>query len=115
MPTPIDPRDLFMPDRQSLLSLLASLQSAEWATSTACPGWDVRDVALHILGGDLANIAGRRDGAWGLQQLPGEPLGAFINRINEDWVKSSRRLSPRLITELLQFVGPLLFEYFQSL
>jgi uncharacterized protein (TIGR03083 family) len=97
------------------LQLLTSLSPEEWTRPTACTGWDVRDVALHILGGDLSNVAGRRDGAWGLQPAQGEPLGAFINRINEQWVASARRLSPRLIIELLGFGGPLLFDYLESL
>jgi uncharacterized protein (TIGR03083 family) len=114
-PTLFDVRPLFQPDRQALLTLLGSLTSQDWTASTACPGWDVRDVALHILGGDLANIATRRDGTQPLQPLPGESLGTFINRINQEWVASARRLSPRLIGELLRFAGPPLFEHLDSL
>jgi uncharacterized protein (TIGR03083 family) len=110
-----DVRGLFQPDRQALLALLGSLTTQEWTVRTACPGWDVRDVALHILGGDLANIASRRDGIRPLQPRPGESLGTFINRINQEWVASARRLSPRLISELLMFAGPPLFEHLESL
>lgn len=115
MPAALDVRRLFVPDRLALLSLLGSLTPQQWTANTACPGWDVRDVALHILGGDLANIAGRRDGAWGLQPSADESLGTFINRINQEWVATARRLSPRLIIQLLQFAGPVLFDHLDSL
>jgi uncharacterized protein (TIGR03083 family) len=115
VPAALDVRGLFLPDRQALLSLLESLQPHDWTASTACLGWDVRDVALHILGGDLANIAGRRDGAWGLQPSTEESLATFINRINQEWVESARRLSPHLISQLLAFAGPLLFAHLESL
>jgi uncharacterized protein (TIGR03083 family) len=114
-PSAIDVRGLFAPDRRALLALLESLAAEEWSVRTACTGWDVRDVALHLLGGDLANISGRRDGQWALLPARGEPLGAFINRINEEWVASARRLSPRLIHELLEFSGPILFQHLESL
>ncbi|MBO0684406.1 MAG: maleylpyruvate isomerase N-terminal domain-containing protein, partial [Candidatus Dormibacteraeota bacterium] len=60
-PEVIDVRDLFLPDRRALLSLLDQLEAADWTRPTVCAGWDVRDVALHVLGVDLGNIAIRRD------------------------------------------------------
>ena len=41
---------LLIPDRDALIDLLAELQPDEWTRPTVCRGWDVRDVALHILG-----------------------------------------------------------------
>jgi uncharacterized protein (TIGR03083 family) len=105
---------LFKPDREALIALLSELAPSQWSMSTVCSGWDVRDVALHILGGDLAGISGHRDGGWGLQPRQDETLGVFINRINQEWVESARRLSPRLLIELLQVTGPPLFKYFQT-
>jgi hypothetical protein len=40
---------------------------------------------------------------------------AFINRINEGWVYEARRISPRLLIDLLAFSGPQLFSYFDTL
>jgi uncharacterized protein (TIGR03083 family) len=105
---------LFKPDREALIALLSELAPSQWSTYTVCSGWDVRDVALHILGGDMASISGHRDAAWGLQPHQGETIGVFINRINQEWVESARRLSPRLLIELLQVTGPPLFKYFQT-
>jgi uncharacterized protein (TIGR03083 family) len=35
---------------QSLASVLADLTPEEWHLPTGCPGWDVQDVASHIIG-----------------------------------------------------------------
>jgi uncharacterized protein (TIGR03083 family) len=114
-PRPLEVRDLFRIDRDALIELLGGLNRDEWSRPTACTGWDVRDVALHILGGDLSNTSRRRDGAavatWG----PGEDPGAFLARLNQEWVEATRRLSPRVIVELLRTSGAPLFTYFDSL
>lgn len=104
-PDAIEVKNLFMPDRLALLDLLAELEPSEWTLPTVCPGWHVRDVALHILGVDLGNIAIRRDGLAHLQPATGEELGPFINRINAEWVTAARRLTAPLIRELLEFTA----------
>jgi uncharacterized protein (TIGR03083 family) len=107
--------DLFDDERAALIQLLSGLSPEDWARPTACAGWSVKDVALHILGGDLSNISRRRDGFDGLSLSPGEDLVSFVNRINADWVDVARRLSPRLLVEMLEFSGPRLFDHFRSL
>jgi uncharacterized protein (TIGR03083 family) len=61
-PPPIDVRDLFPAERRALLQLLSGLTDDQWATPTICPGWTVKDVALHVLGVDLGNLSVQRDG-----------------------------------------------------
>ncbi|MEP6774475.1 MAG: maleylpyruvate isomerase family mycothiol-dependent enzyme [Chloroflexota bacterium] len=114
-PSPVQTLDLFAGDRAALLQLLSTLTPDEWNLPTVCSNWTVKDVALHILGGDLANISLRRDSFYGLSPAPGEDFVVFINRINEDWVQEARRLSPRLLIDLLAFAGPQLFAYFDTL
>jgi hypothetical protein len=80
-----------------------------------CSGWSVREVALHILGGDISNISRRRDGFLGLTLAPGEDLVTFLNRANEEWVSAARRFGPRLIIEFLALTGPLLDDYWSTL
>lgn len=115
VPEPVEVGALFAPDRAALLDVLGALTEDEWARPLACPGWSVKDVALHLLGVDLANVSRRRDGFRGLAPLAGESVRAFVDRINGEWVRATRRLSPRVIVELLAAVGPPLFTYFQSL
>ena len=40
--------------------LAASLSDEEWATPTDCTGWDVRKMALHVLGSGDAQASFRR-------------------------------------------------------
>jgi uncharacterized protein (TIGR03083 family) len=114
-PDPVHVLDLFPEERDTLLDLLSGLTPYEWALPTVCEGWSVHDVAAHILGGDLGNISRRRDRFQGITSLPDEQLVPFINRFNNDWVQASRRLSPRVLVDLLAIAGPQLFAYFNSL
>lgn len=70
---------------------------------------------MHILGGDLANVARRRDRSQQVNLAPGEDLVTFINHFNGVWVEATRRLSPRVLIDLLAFSGPQLFNYFGTL
>ena len=75
----IDVRGLFAKDRDALLELLVALDTADWTTATVCAGWNVHDVALHILGGDLTGVSRRRDGLRVTEPRPGEGRGSFLN------------------------------------
>jgi uncharacterized protein (TIGR03083 family) len=114
-PEPINVLDLFPEERRALVDLLTGLTPAEWEQPTVCYGWSVKDVALHILGGDLGNISRRRDGFSAPAGTSAPDLVAFVNGFNDEWVRAARRLSPRVVIDLLSFIGPQLFEYFSSL
>ncbi len=116
-PEPVQVLELFPEMRQALLDLLASLSAEDWERPTACALWSVKDVALHLLGGDIGILSRRRDGF----TPPGKPpenwaeLVALINHLNDLWVKASRRMSPRVLCDLLSFTGPRVEEFFASL
>ncbi|MCW5849944.1 MAG: maleylpyruvate isomerase family mycothiol-dependent enzyme [Anaerolineae bacterium] len=108
--------DLFPPLLEGLLALLDGLSEVDWDRLTACAGWSVKDVADHLLGGDLSMLSRRRDSyhlnvgdlsAW-------ETLVQFINTWNRDWVTATRRLSPRVTRELLAWAGPQVSALFAS-
>src|SRR5262249_37240787 len=46
---------------------------------------------------------------------PDEPIVAFVNRINDEWMRAARRLSTPVLRDLLAQVGQPLFAYFASL
>jgi uncharacterized protein (TIGR03083 family) len=116
-PEPVFVLSLFPEERAALLDLLAGLTPEEWERPTACAGWSVKDVALHILGGDLANVSRRRDRFETPSTIAGEDesIVTLVNRINDQWVEATRRMSPRVVRDLLAFSGPQLFDYFDSL
>jgi uncharacterized protein (TIGR03083 family) len=115
-PQPIIVVDLFPEVLGELVELLTGLSAEEWNKPTACPGWSVKDVALHLLGVEVGNLAWRRDGhATGVSLVGWEELVTFINAWNQEWVQVARRISSRLLIDLLQFTGVQMCEYFRSL
>ena len=106
---PVRTAHLFGPLTAELLSLLRALPPDAWSLSTTAGGWEVRDVVAHLLDGDLRRISAERDG-----HSPPAPPAAFqgygslveyLNRLNTRWTAAARRLSPRLMTDLLEFTG----------
>ncbi len=104
----------------ALIRLLDSLEDDDWNRPTVCRGWAVRDIAAHLLDGNLRRLASHRDGHFApppddvdlgdYRQLVG-----FLNRLNADWVQAARRLSPRQLRDLLEHTGRQLSEFLQDL
>lgn len=104
----LDVSALFSLERQRLLDWLPDLQAHDWQRPTACPGWTVLDLCAHLVGDDVSWLARHRDGHPG-PQSPSSNEDGFIDwldALQREWVGASRRLSPRLVTELLSWTGP---------
>jgi uncharacterized protein (TIGR03083 family) len=116
-PGPIIVTQLFPEVLDELVALLSSLSERDWQSPTACPRWSVKDVALHLLGGDVGILSRKRDGfsQAGGQVSDWEGLVALVNEFNDTWVKATRRVSPRLVCDLLKFTGVQVCEYFDTL
>lgn len=113
---PILTGPLFAEVRRELVLLLKGLSEEEWARPTAAPKWNVKDVALHILGGDVGNLSRRRDVFSLTADLSTyEKLVAFINDLNASWVAAGQRMSPRVLIDLTEHVGRQADEYFAGL
>src|SRR5215471_12232304 len=113
---PILTGELFAEIRRELVSLLNGLNAEEWKLPTGAPKWNVKDVALHILGGDVGSLSRRRDGF----SLPADlssydKLVTFINQLNASWVAAGQRISTPVIIDLLEHVGRQADEYFAGL
>jgi len=107
---------LFAEVRRELVSLLKGLRQEEWELPTAAGKWNVKDVTLHILGGDVGNLSRRRDGFSVPADLASyEKLVAFVNQLNASWVTAGQRMSPRVVIDLMQYVGRQADEYFAGL
>ena len=105
---PIYTSALLRPLLDELLTLLRGLTTEQWELPTVAGRWRVRDVAAHLLDGDLRKIAVYRDG----HAIPDEtPIGwsgdlaRFINALNASGVAWAKRLSPRLLVDLLAITG----------
>jgi uncharacterized protein (TIGR03083 family) len=107
---------LFGGIRKELVSLLNGLSEEEWTRPTTAGKWNVKDVALHILGGDIGNLSRRRDVSPLKADLSSyQKLVAFINEINASWVAAGQRMSTRVLIDLLEHVGQQMDEYFAGL
>lgn len=116
-PEPIIVTDLFLPTLDSLLRLLSELSADEWNRPTACARWSVKDIASHLLGGEVGILSRQRDGyAYsGNPFISWEELVALINSLNDTWVKATSRMSPRVLCELMKLTGEQVCDYFKSL
>jgi uncharacterized protein (TIGR03083 family) len=118
---PLAPRysaHLFNPLLAELLALLRRLTPDDWKRPTVAGAWRVRDIAAHLLDGDMRKLAVCRDG----HRLPVEApleterdLSRFINELNASGVGFGARLSPRLLTDLLEITGGWVAEVIASL
>ena len=114
--------NLFPPERQALLQLLAQLDEQEWQRPTVCAGWTVKDVVLHILGDDVGFLSGKRDAFDSLTINGNSPdlsswdaLVAYLNERNALWVEATRRMSHQLARTFLALTGTELYQYLKSL
>lgn len=113
----VDTRPLFRPLHAELMRLLRSLGADDWARP-ATAAWTVKDVAAHILDGDLRRLSFQRDGlepAAGPKGPDFENMLDFLNRLNAEWIAAARRLSPRVVADLLEASGPGFADLMESL
>ncbi len=116
LPDPVLVAHLFPGMHRELVSLLKGLSDQDWEKPTICANWSVRQVALHILGGELGNLSRRRDHhVLNANIQSWDELVTFINAWNESWVQASNRLSPRVLIDMLELFGPQMCAYFQEL
>ena len=110
---------LFPGLHRELMTLLRGLQPADWLHPTACAMWSVKDIVAHLLDTCLRRLSFDRD-----RLQSGGPRRAFadyadlvgyINQLNAEWVGTMRRVSPRLLMDILDLAEPQLHAYFASL
>jgi hypothetical protein len=91
-----------------LIELLMSLTEEEWNTQTVAKLWKVKDVSAHLLDGNLRALSTSRDGYFGERAEnihSHEDLISFLNNLNMTWTEATKRLSPRVLTNLLKTTG----------
>jgi uncharacterized protein (TIGR03083 family) len=105
---PVDTSSLLVPIHRELVTLLRRLSPEQWLLPTRAGAWRVRDVAAHVLDGQLRRLSYHRDGLPRASPPADDDYAsvvAFLNRLNAQWTEASERLSPRVLTDLLDSVG----------
>jgi len=103
---------------QMLFEVLEKLSAEDWDKQTIAPKWKVKDVAVHLLDGNLRALSMLRDQYYGEkpdQVNSYEDLIDFLNRLNADWIKATKRLSPQVIIDLLKSSGKEYCDFLASL
>lgn len=116
---PIDTRAMFRPVSTELVTLLRGLASPDWERPTVAGAWAVCDVVAHLIDSRFRRLSFHRD------RLPPPPPPTsinserdfvdFINILNAQWVAALKRLSPRVLTDLLDAASREVADWFEAL
>lgn len=104
----IETTHLFPVLDQKLIELLQSLAPEDWNKKTVAKLWTVKDIAAHLLDGNLRTLSLLRDKH---SLIPPfeihsyHDLVSYLNMLNAEWVTASKRLSSNVITKLLETTG----------
>lgn len=115
MQIPIPTLHLFSKLDEKLLDLLKSLSIEEWSKTTLAKQWNVKDIVSHLLDGNIRTLSFSRDQYVGEQPEKinsYQDIVDYLNRLNADWVKATKRVSPAVLIELLEITGK---EYLEQL
>ncbi len=113
-----DVRHLFEPLNKELLELMKDLAPDEWDRPTSAGKWTVKDVVAHLLDGNLRALSIQRDRYFGEdppESTDYKTMVKWLNRLNRDWVKAARRLSPKMLITLHESTGRDVSKYYNSL
>jgi len=115
----IESSHLFEPLHRKLIDLLKALTIKEWHSTTICAGWNVKDVAAHMLDTSLRRISMERDGYFSpdgrTSFTSNEDLVHYLNQLNHEWVIAARRISPPLLVAFMDEIGTLHAQHFKNL
>jgi uncharacterized protein (TIGR03083 family) len=115
---PILTADLFPELDGSLLELLESLGPDDWPRRTVVPGWNVQQIAAHLLDTASRRLSFGRDRT---VRTPAPAIGsdrdlaAFVNQLNARGVEIYGALSPRVLIAFMRVAVRDLHEYLATL
>jgi uncharacterized protein (TIGR03083 family) len=89
---------------EKLIDLLSSLTPDDWDLQTTAPLWKVRDVAAHLLDTTLRKLSMARDSCYveAMRIRSPQDLITLVNRLNREGVTVYRRLSPRVLIDMMK-------------
>jgi hypothetical protein len=115
---PIFITDLFYKIDEKLIEVLTSLSDDDWNKQSIAPLWTVKDIAVHLLDGNIRTLSMARDGYFGVQPEnvnSYQDLVDYLNKLNAEWVIALKRMSPKVLIELLASTGKQYCDYISTL
>jgi uncharacterized protein (TIGR03083 family) len=108
---------LFAKLDELLISLLQSLSANDWHKPTLAGLWTVKDVAAHLLDGNVRAIAALHnyEPPFTAQINSYQDLVNFLNQLNAGWVDAMKRVSPTLLVDQLESTGKQYIQYMHTL
>ena len=101
-----------------LVSCLRDLRVTDWHLPTLAGSWTIRDVAIHLLDGNVRLLSTMRDSH--VAPAPAnlfsyEATVQFLNTLNADWIKAFERVSPTMICDLLEITSAWYCAYLRTI
>lgn len=115
---PIKTTHLFQQLDHLLIELLKSLTLDEWNSPTIAKLWTIKDIASHLLDGNLRGLSFSRDKYFG--DTPPDiksysDLVNYLNQLNATWTAATKRVSPQVLIELLETTGKQYADHLETL
>lgn len=101
-----------------LISFLKKLSTDDWNRQTIAKKWKVKDVAAHLLDGNIRGISFGRDKHLlepNITINSDADLVNYLNNLNAEWVLAAKRFSPELLIEFLDNTNKSHYEYVKTL
>jgi hypothetical protein len=101
-----------------LISFLKKLSKDDWNRQTIAKKWKVKDVAAHLLDGNIRGLSFGRDNHLLEPDITinsEADLVNYLNNLNAEWVHAAKRISPEQIIEFLDNTNKAHYEYVKTL
>ena len=115
---PVPTIHLITPLDQLLIELLQSLSPEDWEMQTLAPAWKVKDVAAHLLAGNIRSLSSSRDSYFGPNSVDSPDYSqvvGYLNQINHDWTIAMKTVSPQMLITLLSITNSLYYDHLEKL
>lgn len=113
--TTIETLHLFQDLNQELIYFLADLKKEEWLLPSPVEGRTIKDLAAHLVDGSLQRISIIRDHyqhTFDPEPTTNHEFVSLLQQKNTEWIAAFRRLSPRIILEMLKKYDQEVFELY---
>ena len=105
---PIPTIHLFPVLEAQLISFLRTLKPEDWNKPTIASLWTIKDIAAHLLDGNIRVLSMIRDNYFGTASAnidSNDELVAYLNGLNAQWVNAMKRMSPGVLITWLEITG----------